>query len=84
MNINHTIPDPRAKLGDQFTYRSGKSLRPATITGYHIEVDTDTGRVSVTYRGTYDLAGQLVTVTVPRSIVDFQLIRKEGTTPDTP
>ena len=63
---------PKHKIGTTFLL-GGKHKREATVTGYHIEHDTDTGQTLAQYRATYKLAGQTMTATVPRATLDRQL-----------
>lgn len=66
---------PKHAIGTKFIYkRGGKTPAEATIVGYHIEFDTDTDRLNVTYRVTYEFAGQPVTANVPRATVDRALL----------
>jgi len=66
---------PKHAVGTKFTYRVGKGKYEATVVGYHVEHNTDTGYVNVTYRAEYLFAGmQMITATVARSTVDMALL----------
>lgn len=68
---------PKWPVGTTFLYvRGAKQKHDATIIGYHIEHDTDTGRTNVTYRISYDIGVQLMVATVARSTVDMAMARR--------
>ena len=75
-NITITAELPKHPIGTKFIYRHGKQKYDAEVIGYHIEHNTDTDYISVTYRARYDFAGlQIMTVTVARSTVDMAIMR---------
>ena len=67
---------PKHPKGTTFEWvRSRKEKHQATVVGYHIEHNTDTGRTEVQYRIQYDIGVQLMTATVARSTVDMGVMK---------
>lgn len=60
-------------VGTKFITRD-KAKREATVIGYHVEFDTDTQKLNVTYRIETIIVGQSVTSDVPRSTVDRAIL----------
>jgi hypothetical protein len=56
-------------VGTEFKLRKGKSTRDATVIGYRIEHNSDTGVTSVSYRVGYDFCGQRMTDDYPRNTI---------------
>lgn len=84
-NITITAELPKNPIGTKFIYRYGKQKYDAEVIGYHIEHNTDTGNIDVTYRAKYDFAGlQIMIVTVARSTVDMAIMTQEQYTKQIP
>lgn len=71
-----TYEEPKHPIGTTFEWvRSRKVKHTATVVGYHIEHNTDTGRTEVQYRISYDIGVQMMTATVARSTVDMGVMK---------
>jgi hypothetical protein len=74
MQVNFSLP--KHPVGTTFTWvRSRKVKYEATVVGYHLEYDTDTGRTEVQYRISYDIGVQMMTATVARSTIDMAVMK---------
>jgi hypothetical protein len=65
---------PQHQIGTHFTYKPGKESYDATVIGYHVEHDTDTGQTNVTYRISYNFGGQRIVTDVPRTTVERAIL----------
>ena len=73
---------PKRKIGTKFIYRPHKvAQHEATIIGYQIIHETDTGYTNMTYHISYDYLGQTMKTSVPRSTVERTLLQKERQRP---
>lgn len=66
------------RVGTEFTYQPGsyKDRRPATVVGYHIEHNTDTGKTSIGYRIKYDTALNPIVTDVPATTVTRAMFKE--------
>ena len=80
MNASTTllVELPKHKVGTQFTWRKARGVyRECTIVGYHIEHNTDTGHIDVTYRVSYPFINQTMTAVLARSTVDMAIMKQQ-------